>query len=245
MTPPTRKERELAERERLILDVAARLLVERGYLGLTMDRIAAATEYSKGTIYQHFQNKEDILTALAAESAQRRVSLFERAATLRGKPRERLCAVGLAANLFVQLHPLHFHCEGIIGAQSIRSKASEKRIQELESCEVGCMEVIRGLARDAVSQGDLAYEDPAIPQVIVLGLWSMTIGFHHILSVEGNAIETKLGFEDPQAALFSAYDRYLDGFGWRPLSSEWDYRATFQRAREEVFAAEHLQLSSS
>ena len=67
----TRKQREIAEREQLILGIAAEMLVERGYLGLTMDRIAAATEYSKGTIYQHFPNKEEIVAALATESAAR------------------------------------------------------------------------------------------------------------------------------------------------------------------------------
>ena len=40
------------------------MLLERGYLGLTMDRIAKATEYSKGTIYHHFSSKEVLLEAL-------------------------------------------------------------------------------------------------------------------------------------------------------------------------------------
>jgi hypothetical protein len=27
----------------------------------------------------------------------------------------------------------------------------------------------------------------------------------------------------------------MDGFGWRPLSSEWDYRSTMRRIHEELF----------
>ena len=238
MPTPTRKQREIAERERLILDTAAGMLIERGYLGLTMDRIAAATEYSKGTIYQHFPNKEEILAALAIESSERRVSLFERAATFKGRPRERLAAVGLAAELFVKLHPLHFQVEGIVAAQSIREKTSETRKKRLEDCEMGCMDVVLGLTRDAVAQGDLELDGDQTAQTIVLGLWSMSNGFHHMTAIEGNPIEHKLGFEDPSAALFACYNHYLDGFGWRPLTVEWDYPEALERIRREVFAQE-------
>ena len=51
MSTSNRKEREIREREELILAVGRDLLLERGYLGMTMDKIAEATEYSKGLEY--------------------------------------------------------------------------------------------------------------------------------------------------------------------------------------------------
>ena len=60
----TRKQREIAQREDLILETARKMLLERGYLGLTMDRIAEEIEYSKGTVYQHFSSKEDLISTL-------------------------------------------------------------------------------------------------------------------------------------------------------------------------------------
>ena len=33
---------------------------------------------------------------------------------------------------------------------------------------------------------------------------------------------------------------FLDGLGWRPLSSEWDYRRTLQRVYTEVFPPAYL-----
>jgi hypothetical protein len=74
--------------------------------------------------------------------------------------------------------------------------------------------------------------------VIVLGLWSMSVGFQQTTCVEGRPLEAKLGFEDAGLALFQCYDKYLDGFGWRPLSTEWDYPATLERVRQEVFSDE-------
>jgi len=245
MATLTRKQREIAERSRLILDVAAGMVAEKGYLGLTMDRIAEATEYSKGTIYQHFPNKEEILAALAIETAERRVALFEKAATFKGRPRERLAAVGVAADLFVRLYPLHYKCEGIIGTSSIREKASPERIRRLEDCEFGCMNVVMGLIRDGVSSGDLELEDPEMPQTLVLGLWSMSHGFNEMTAIAGNPIENKLGFDDPAQALFACYDRFLDGFGWRPLSKDWEYPETLERIRVEVFQEELKRIQAA
>ena len=79
MSTLTRKQREIQEREELILDVARDMLVERGYLGLTMDRIAKAIDYSKGTVYQHFASKEDLFAELAAGHMQGRIERFARA----------------------------------------------------------------------------------------------------------------------------------------------------------------------
>lgn len=239
MNTLSRKQREIAEREGLILDVARGMLIDRGYLGLTMERIADATEYSKGTIYQHFPNKEEIVAALAIESAERRVALFEKAATFAGHSRERLTAVGMAEELFVRLYPQHFQCERIVDAQSIREKTSDDRTQQLEHCELGCMNVVLGLCRDAVAHGDLVYEDPETPQRIVLGLWSMSNGFHFMNELEGRPLQTKLGLADASRALFLNYNHFLDGYGWTPLSTEWDYTATEARIRDEVFADEY------
>lgn len=244
MGTSSRKQREIAEREQLILGIAAEMLVERGYLGITMDRIAAATEYSKGTIYQHFRNKEEIVAALATESAARRVALFEKAATFQGRPRERLAGIGVAAELFTGLYPLHFRCESIVGAHSIRQKASPERLQKLEDSEFSCMNVVLGVIRDGVSQGDLSYDDPQTPQKILLGLWSMSVGFSHMTADDPVHLASKLGLDDLQATLFHDYDRFLDGYGWRPLSADWDYPATLERIRSEVFAEEFRRLAS-
>ena len=54
MSTSARKEREFAQRQELFLETTRQMLLNIGYLNVTMDRIAQETEYSKGTIYQHF-----------------------------------------------------------------------------------------------------------------------------------------------------------------------------------------------
>lgn len=51
-------------RARYILDAAQELLIEKGYRDASMDEIAARAGIAKGTLYQHFPRKEDLVLAL-------------------------------------------------------------------------------------------------------------------------------------------------------------------------------------
>ena len=51
-------------RARYILDAAREVLLEQGYEDASMDEIAARVGIAKGTLYQHFPSKRDLLLAL-------------------------------------------------------------------------------------------------------------------------------------------------------------------------------------
>jgi TetR/AcrR family transcriptional regulator, cholesterol catabolism regulator len=57
----------MARRRRRILDSAVELFHERGYLGATVDDIAARAGVTKRTLYHHLGNKENILGEIRAE----------------------------------------------------------------------------------------------------------------------------------------------------------------------------------
>ena len=69
--PPSLRDRQRAERELLILAEAERLLREEGYEGLVMERLADGVGVSKGTLYQHFAKKEDLVGAILLRSTAR------------------------------------------------------------------------------------------------------------------------------------------------------------------------------
>ncbi len=60
----TRKERERIFKRNEILDAAVKLFAEKGFDHTTLDEIAEASEFGKGTLYNYFQNKEEIYTAI-------------------------------------------------------------------------------------------------------------------------------------------------------------------------------------
>ncbi|MCP3920204.1 MAG: TetR/AcrR family transcriptional regulator [bacterium] len=236
MPTSARKQREIAEREERIVDVALGLLVEQGYIGLTMDKIAAEMEYSKGTIYQHFKSKEDVVAAILSASGEIRAKLFERAATFEGHSRERMGAVGVAAELFYALYPHHEQAENLVRAHSIREKADSKRTEFCAACEFRCFGVATGILRDAVAGGEIEIAPGQTVEQIASGLWSLYVGAFKLRD-HGRFLEDEY-LSDPLPGLLRNAQMFLDGCGWKPLSTEHDYLASRERALREIFPDE-------
>ena len=235
MATTDRKQREVQRRELQLLEVARQMLIAHGYAGLSMDRLAEATEYSKGTIYQHFSTKEDLVMALAAQSMERRESLFERVAHFNGRPRERMQGIGIADELFARLYPHSFRSELIIKMADLEDRCSPERRHALRAHEDRCTGMARGFIADAIKQGDLAPSTP-VPSVM-FAIMAVAIGTHTITS-NFRPLLAQTGVLNPFSALRDSVEVLLDGFGWRPLSSEWDYAGTYQRIAQEIFPDE-------
>ncbi|MFT7642866.1 MAG: AcrR family transcriptional regulator [Pirellulaceae bacterium] len=231
-----RRERERQEREQRILEVSRQMLVRDGYHGLNMDRVAEALEYSKGTIYNHFSCKEEIILALAIETMDKRTQMFERGTTFQGSSRERLQAIGVASELFVRLYPDHFLVEQVIRSSSIWEKTSEQRRNLLRMCEFRCMGIVGGIVRDGIASGDLVLPAEVNVEELVFGMWSLSFGAFSIIATSDSLVE--LGIRDGFEAVRLNITHMLDGYGWKPLSKNHDYLATVARVQEEVFRDE-------
>jgi AcrR family transcriptional regulator len=235
-----RKRRKLQEREGLILDAAHTMLLERGYIGLTMDRIAEAVEYSKGTVYQHFSSKEDLLSALLLRTAEIRVLFFERALAFEGTTRERFGAIGVAAEIFLGLYPEHFRIEQTIRIESVREKAAGVRQEEIANCDCRCLETGFQVLRAAAEVGDLELREGDTPENLTFGLWCLYTGafsFH-----TQNFPLSEFGIGEFSPVLWRNAHLMLDGMGWTPHSSEYDHIASRMRVLVEVFPEEAQQL---
>lgn len=233
MTAETRKQREIREREGRILEVARAHLLNYGYLGLNMERIAAEMEYSKGTIYQHFRNKEEILIALANEALEQRVGMFKQAALLHSQSRLRIAAIGAAAEAFVETAPYYFAVEQVILASSIWEKTSEERRCVMQNCQRQCMGVVVGVVRDAVAQRDLVLPEDHTPEDVVFALWSINLGAQTITTSSSESLND-IGVPSPITSLRKGQNQMLDGFGWQLLSTEFDYFAHMDQVKQEL-----------
>jgi len=60
----TRKQREFIRHRKEILEIALSLFSEKGFNNVTMHEIAEAAEFSVGTLYKFFTNKEDLYKKL-------------------------------------------------------------------------------------------------------------------------------------------------------------------------------------
>lgn len=238
MVAETRKQREIREREGKILDVARAHLVRGGYLGLNMDRIAEEIEYSKGTIYQHFRNKEEILLALANQALNTRLQMFEEAARFDGPHRVRLATVGAAAEAFVEHFSHFFMVEQIVRLSSIWEKTSPERRALMETCERRCMATVVEIVRSGVEDGSLVLPSEVEPEEVVFGMWSIYLGSQTIAE-SSHALE-EIGIANPIASLRKNQNRLLDGYGWKPMSGEFDYPDHMDRLKAERFRHEQF-----
>lgn len=88
--PPSLKERQRLEREKLILDAAEAVLAEKGYLALAMEEIAARVGIARATVYLHFPSKDDLVVALFERTFAGFRQLVADALAAPGSARERL-----------------------------------------------------------------------------------------------------------------------------------------------------------
>lgn len=227
----TRKERERAAREELILEHARRLLLRDGYQNLNLDELAKAIEYSKGTIYLHFKTKEDLALAIATRIARHRADLFERGSKFTGKTRERMRAIGFACCEFAVRYREYFNIEMMLKSLSFWEKASEEH-RRLHGVQAGRMfHHVNAIAQEAVASGDLPAGTRS--QEVTLSLISITLG-SHIAALQPD-IQMLCAIDDPICALRRNQDLMLDGWKWKPLAKDWDYAATDRRIKAELF----------
>lgn len=234
----TRKQREVRVREARILSVAREQVLEGGYLGLNMDRIASEIEYSKGTIYQHFRNKEEILLALTNDALDTRLRMFEAAAGHVAPTRVRLATVGAAAEAFVEQFPYHFKVEQIVRAASIWEKTSPERRRLMESCERRCMATVVRIVHDALAAGELTLDDRVQPEEVVFGLWSIYLGAQ-IIAHTSHALN-EIGIESAVSSLRTNQSMMLDGYRWAPMSDDYDYPFHMDRVKQQCFRHEQF-----
>jgi AcrR family transcriptional regulator len=229
------KQQEITAREADLLRISRRIILKHGVQGLTMDRLAAATPYSKGTIYQHFTSREDILGALCVSMCELRLEMFERASRFVGSSRERAIAAHKGHGLLFQLHRELWQAEQLISQTHLRAKLSPGHRTAFDSINGKCISAYMGILRDGIASGELKPPYGLTPEQILIGVMGSTRGLYAVWASDS---PVQSWVNDSAELHFKLINVLYDGFGWRPFSHEWDYSLTSERIKEEVFPAE-------
>ncbi|NUV50315.1 helix-turn-helix domain-containing protein, partial [Streptomyces sp. CAI-78] len=105
MSVQERKERERAERERLIVATARELAEQQGWDAVTTRRLAERIEYSQPVLYSHFRGKREIIGAVALEGAAELAASLRAATGAAQDPRGRVTALARAYLAFAARNP--------------------------------------------------------------------------------------------------------------------------------------------
>jgi AcrR family transcriptional regulator len=192
-----------------------------------MERVADEAGYARTAIYRYFSSREELIVELAAESLELRVELYRRITQFQGRPRERMVAFG---EVTCVLYPRHVLPQVFALAHSVLEKTRESSQDRLLALQREDAELNAGVAREAVENGDLDLSIGITLEEVLFGLSAFSQGMFERMT----SPPVLVGVGDPRVVLRRMGGRLLDGLGWRPLSSEWDYRATMERIYAEV-----------
>ena len=105
MSVQERKERERADRERLIVATARELAEQQGWDAVTTRRLAERIEYGQPVLYSHFRGKREIIGAVALEGAAELAAAARTAVSCAHGPRARATALARAYLDFAERNP--------------------------------------------------------------------------------------------------------------------------------------------
>jgi len=228
----TGRQREIQAREQLFLDAARTMVLDEGYQALTISRVAEVTHFSKGTVYQIFHSREELLAALGVQCRARLHAAIERGARFEGRPRERLVAIGESVAHQYRCHPHDQRILKIIDAETILERVGEDLRAAMEEYDLRIYEIMQDIIEEAISIGDLELEEDLTPQEVCFAYWAMFDGAYSAM-LGGAPLET-VGIRDPLALVVRSGQMLGDGLGWRPLCAEWDYADTAHRIRSTI-----------
>lgn len=231
-----KREQKIVDRELELLNIAETIISQEGVSGLTMDKLVATCDYSKGTVYNHFANKEDLYCALSIENLRFCISLTKRALDMDGTLREKCLGIYYAQQLQSRIRHTSSFCVLVAKTPAVRERASTGRLEIQEKLEQEITALIDELLSTAIANGDIAPRKKQHVNNLCFSLWSMSFGSNALLinAQEAQAISRL----ETEGALLFNINVLLDGMEWAPLSKECDYYKSWQRIGDEVFPQE-------
>ena len=154
-----RREREREQVRRKILDAAHDLFAREGYERVTMRRIADAIEYSPTTIYNHFEDKDDLVQSLCDEDFARLLGALQ-AEPAPADPVEQIRQLGAAYARFGIEYPNHYRF-------MFMTAAKFEHVHELSGSGQQAFGLLRSAVERAIATGSFRPGDPtAVAQVL-------------------------------------------------------------------------------
>ncbi|MGY0535967.1 TetR/AcrR family transcriptional regulator [Nocardioides sp. YJ-D4] len=144
MSVQERKQRERADRERLIVATARELAEQQGWDAVTTRRLAERIEYSQPVLYSHFRGKREIIGAVALEGASEMAVAMRSATAAASAPRERVAALARAYLDFAERNPAVY--DALFQLDGGLTYAQEDTPEQLKDAFAALMETLGEVA---------------------------------------------------------------------------------------------------
>ncbi|WP_406080205.1 TetR/AcrR family transcriptional regulator [Streptomyces zaomyceticus] len=151
MSVQERKQRERADRERLIVATARELAEQQGWDAVTTRRLAERIEYSQPVLYSHFRGKREIIGAVALQGAAELAAAVRAATAAADGPRARAAALARAYLDFAEGHPAVY--DAIFQLDGGLPYAREDTPEPLKDAFAALLECLGEVAGEGVHPG--------------------------------------------------------------------------------------------
>lgn len=235
----SRKQREIANRHALFLEIAESILADEGFHLLSMERIAEIAEYSKGTVYQHFTCKEEILIQLCIKCMTQLNKLFITAEQFDGTQRDRIIAAFYAHQLWSRTGNNRTDMLMHLSMHGVREKVTERSLQQHDELEQNLVGLVNRIVQQAIDNGELPKHKHMQPAEIVFGIWSLNSG-GQMLQQSDLPLED-FGVSNADMSLLRMLNVVLDGLNWQPLHNETQFKKLLKKFNTELFVDELKQ----
>ena len=188
-----RREEEKERRRAEIVDAAEQLYAEIGWDAVTMDRVAKSARLSRALIYVYFQDKSDLLLAIAERALAELRESFIAAAAAQTSGLDKVQAIGRAYVLFQQETPYRFDACSRFHAHQAAGQPTD------DACAAAGDAVITVIVQ-ALMQGQAdgsIRKDIGNPAQVCVMLWAFTHGLIQIGTNKTQEI-ARLGIEVSQ-----------------------------------------------
>ncbi|GIE36919.1 TetR family transcriptional regulator [Actinoplanes italicus] len=151
MSVQERKQRERAERERLIVATARELAEQQGWDAVTTRRLAERIEYSQPVLYSHFRGKREIIGAVALDGAAEMAAALRAATAAEDGPHARVTALARTYLDFAARNPAVY--DAMFELDGGLAFAHEDTPQPLKDGFAALLETLDQVAGDGVHPG--------------------------------------------------------------------------------------------
>lgn len=161
-----RKEREKADMKEMITTAAMKMFLEDGYSKTSIRKIADSIEYSPGTIYLYYKDKDELLYEVQRQAYLKLLAAFKAGATSED-PLKKLEQLGKIYISFGLKHPELYDLMFIIRApMNVDDNLHENNGGETFDYLLNCLD-------DCIKAGQLIFKTPL---QAALQVWSMMHG---------------------------------------------------------------------
>ncbi len=201
-----RRDEERAARRQAILAAAKKVYADKGFLGATIEDIAAEARVSVGAIYLYFKSKEDLYVSLLDEAME----LFRRALTTilrsRRRPDQKLRAAWDFFLRFQKDYPELYRVFFLFHDQRFPATIPPATLAALNRAAGRNFALAAQIVREGMEAGIYRKGNP---REVVDVLWSVFLGLVHLAETRANLHLSLTSLDDLHRRAFEWFEEGL------------------------------------